>query len=270
MKIAYVAKHGQNNNDDEGAITFALRKLGHTVSCISERDGIEVLAIPYDLVLFHKWKDIETISRIPCPTICWFFDEVHGRRVKFIYDRAISCTTVALTDGKFVVEAGKPNIIHMSQGADERVVPWRKGGNQYILYIGDKRGPRKEFIRDLEANFPIIVRGTNSNRVYKEHLAELISSASICVAPSTPVHKGYWSNRAYLLSSYGGVVAHADCDLVNHYAPNKEMLFYGSTEELYSLLHKYSKEPELQTEYAENLDEPSLACRSRCHDDPEK
>lgn len=245
MRIGYVARHGQKNNDDEGAITYALNKLGHTVICIPESHGHQVLGSKFDVILFHKWKDYATLGNLTCPSICWFFDEVHGPWVKFINNMSGAATLVALTDGKYVERAGRLNMHHVLQGADERVVPYRKQGNEYLLYIGDQRGPRKEFVNDLSKHFPLIIRGQRHNKVYKEQLGELIAGASLVVAPSTPVYQKYWSNRAYLLSAYGAVVVHAKCDLIHHYEANEEMLFYSSQEELFSLIRKYHNQPEL-------------------------
>src|SRR5437762_2659363 len=81
MKILYVAKHGSGGNDDEGAITHALRVLGHEVDCVHEDydrrpTGVNPFARPRDLVLFHKWNDFDQLRALSGPKCFWYFDLV--------------------------------------------------------------------------------------------------------------------------------------------------------------------------------------------------
>jgi len=55
LKILYVARHTCGLNDDEGAITYGLESLGHTVIKIQQDLGFEAQAIrDVDFCLFHK------------------------------------------------------------------------------------------------------------------------------------------------------------------------------------------------------------------------
>lgn len=76
MKIAYVARHNGQGNDDEGAIGWALEQLGHYVVRFSEYDayGLGGNLYAHDFVLFHKWAGAAV--RVGCPKVFWHFDRV--------------------------------------------------------------------------------------------------------------------------------------------------------------------------------------------------
>ena len=40
MNILYIGRHNQPNNDDEGAVAWSLRRLGHSVTEIEESQDI--------------------------------------------------------------------------------------------------------------------------------------------------------------------------------------------------------------------------------------
>lgn len=153
MKIIYVAAHARGMNDDEGAITYALRQLGHEVQPCREVIGRKALKLqPADLLLFHKWSDWDTVKKFECPKAFWYFDLVDwpsdptlARRCqqrKEWMSHAIPLVDVGFcTDGDWVERwnsdrrrrdhrvgdefrggDGLDKLVTLRQGADERVV----------------------------------------------------------------------------------------------------------------------------------------------------
>ena len=51
MKIVYVAKHHSGDNDDEGAICYALEALGHEVVRFRENEGDRAIEEDGDFML---------------------------------------------------------------------------------------------------------------------------------------------------------------------------------------------------------------------------
>lgn len=245
MQIAYIAKHNQNNNDDEGAITYALTKLGHEVTCIDQRaDSFpELFERKYDLCLFHRWEKAYLLDSLKCPKICWFFDEMNFHNRKHIAFISPHTTIVAVTDGQ---EVTGHNHIFLPQGIDERISPL-PANPECFRYIGTLRGKRRGFVERMRNRFIVALHGTKkNNKVYRSKLGVVVASSTLCIAPPYPIKERYWSNRAYLLSAYGGVIAHPICSLREHYIPGKEMIFYDNEDHLYDIMSTYTFSPEIR------------------------
>lgn len=260
MKIAYVAKHNSGGNDDEGAVTHALRSLGHRVICINEeRDTYgtadeKAYDIRADMLLFHKWHGEHTLSCLKgrTPRVMWYWDLVNQNdpltERRDLQRKAWMARTLPhidlgfMSDGDFIKQSGYDNLVHFFQGADERVIGRSEASsNHEILFTGIRKGGarRMSFVEEMKQRYR--GRFTNvENGVHGEELKYLISSARICVAPDAPVTDLYWSNRVYLTLGFGGFLLHPYCEkLAEHYDHGEEIIFYRSREELHSHIVYY-------------------------------
>lgn len=257
MRIAYVAKHYSGGNDDEGAIHFALERLGHEVIRIQESKGSKVLGYRPDIVLFHKWYDTESIARISCPKVFWYFDLVNypdlslrGRcqeRIRWM-DLVMPLVDLGFcTDGDWV-RRNPAKLIHLTQGADERVMDKGKWlpNQPPILFTGIRNGGRGrvafvDMMRERYGDkFKWIERGT-----YGRRLADQIASSQIVVCPDSPVTNHYWSNRVYMAAGFQGFIIHPYClHLTADYEDRRELLFYTDSINLHALIEHYLSVPE--------------------------
>lgn len=270
MKILYVANHNQpTGNDDEGAIAYALEKLGHTVELLSERKGEKAVKIAprFDLLLFHKWEHTGWLERISIPKVFWYFDLVkyqdtalvsrNGTRINWM-KKTINLVDLGFcTDGDWVNQDSTGKLIRLTQGADERkigfgnpyAVPSTLVNNASILFTGIRNGGgtgRIDFVDSMKAKygeqFSHISKG-----VHGAELANLIASKAIIVAPDSPITDNYWSNRVYLTLGFGGFLLHPYCrTLVNQYANNKHIVYYSSRDDLHDLITYFLEHPDLR------------------------
>ena len=82
MKILYIAKHGQLNNDDEGAIYKGLTLHDCSVdkfdlvSFEDDKKRLDEIDEAYDYVLFHKLPCEDYVEYVcnKWDGICWYFD----------------------------------------------------------------------------------------------------------------------------------------------------------------------------------------------------
>ena len=267
MRILYVAKHDSGGNDDEGAITHALRVLGHEVECIQETHGYKACDMRGDLLLFHKWDDVQSLRRVQCKKVFYYFDLVDymdsaivarnaqriawmGRIMPFV-DRGFC------TDGDWA--ARHPDkLTWLAQGADERIVG-RSTQTLFttspILFTGISRNGghgRREFVelmkKTYEKDFAHYETG-----LYREELAKEIHNTKIVVAPNAPVTNRYWSNRVYNALGFGAFMLHPRCRrLESHYEHSIEIVYYDSLEELVDLLIPwYVVKPHIRRRIAE-------------------
>lgn len=282
-RILFVANHSAGGNDDEGAITHALTQLGHEVLCLPESRAQSAPAIDADLCLFVKWSDRETISRLSCPAVFWWFDLVAWHhditlrsrsraRVEWMRSTLPLVALGFLSDGDYALR--QPGKLHwLPQGADERVagrgVP-RPGGPE-ILFTGISRAggrERQSFVDDLRTRygrrFEHVERG-----VYRESLRDLIASAKVVVAPDSPATDRYWSNRVWNALGFGAFLLHPRCErLTECYQDGREIVLYGSREELFRLIDFYLDRPDERAAISEaglqrTLDEHTYRHRAR-------
>ena len=281
MRIVYVANHDSGGNDDEGAISFALERLGHEVVRIKERKGYDARRLKADLCLFHKWDDPEALRGISYPKAFWYFDLVDfpqdptltrrcSQRVEWM-SRIIPCVDLGFcTDGDWVERwnsALHPSsglipdkLVWLPQGADERVTGLYTSDpdspqSSRILFTGIGKGggvQRESFIAEMRATygdrFYHVSRG-----VHREELGRLIANSSIVVAPDSPVTDRYWSNRVYNALGFGAFLLHPWCgDLSANYRviPDEwgsdfecEAIAYGSRADLFEKIDKYLEMP---------------------------
>lgn len=267
MNILYIARHGQANADDEGAIAHAFVELGHTVVSVPEsydKEKMIELSEGSDLALFHKWDDAATLQRLQCPKAYWYFDLVQWddptvaarcrARVNWM-ERITPYVDVGFcTDGDWVkryneIHFSKPPKLHvLRQGADGRIVgrgePWKKSdGRINILFTGGPNGGTKRLSFHREMTQVYGGRYVNiRSGCYREDLKRTIASTDIVVAPDAPVTSNYWSNRVYNTLGFGGFLLHPYCSqLAKGYRNHEEIVFYSGRDDLHKLIEGYSK-----------------------------
>ncbi len=266
MRVGYVAKHDSGGNDDEGAITFALEKLGCNVQRLREHRGYRAQMLEVDFVLFHHWRDYAAIREIRRPKVFWCFDlidypdpHLRGRcreRLQWMRELIPLVDLGFLTDGDFVARDGTGKLHWLPQGADERIVGkgQRNGATVSLLFTGIGRGggmQRLAFVQAMESHygsqFQQVQRG-----IYRERLRDLIAAAQIVLAPAGPVTDRYWSNRIYNACGFGAFLLHPWSDaLTAQYQPDKEVVYYRSLEELHQQIAASLKMPSTCQEIAE-------------------
>ncbi len=277
MNILFVAKHDSGDNDDEGAVTYALRQLGHHVDCVhelrrhrsTEQEALLRTSSRYDLCLFFKWATVSEIAAVKCPRAFWFFDMVRpidgdstlvsrgAHRQKWMDDVMEHCTLGFCTDGDWaaywnstphLVRQGR--IHHLMQGADERYVGFGTPMETdpplpEILFTGmtnhgQKRADHVAHLKDwYGARFWILGDGGTRHRKHGRSLADVFASVKIVVAPDGPNTDLYWSNRVYLTTGLGGFLLHPYCEGLRAQYPDRELLMYRGWDHLDSLIQTY-------------------------------
>lgn len=263
MRIIYVANHGGRGNDEEGAITYALTKLGHTVLRLREPKGRRAVRLQGDMVLFHKWDDVNTLQVFGergVVRVFWYFDLVdypdetlRGRcqaRMNWM-ERVLPHTDLGFcTDGDWVNRDKTGKLIHLPQGADSRYAgtpQWNPLGGKSIdiLFTGIRHGgqERQSFVAEMSSIYGDRFLQVSSG-IHGRDLGNLIASAKIVVAPDGPITNNYWSNRVFLTLGYGGFLLHPYCaGLEEYYEDREEIVYYYSREHLHNLINYYLNHP---------------------------
>jgi len=263
LKILYVAKHDASGNDNEGAIRHALSILGHTVKCYKEHQFKNVLSQlkmrDFDFLLFHKWSEFETIKRVSIPRVFWYFDQVYNtdrtltgrvhQRVVWM-KRAMPLVSLGFcTDGDWVQKDTTGKLVHLLQGADERVMGF--GQPEFkrvpITFIGRIQNG------SMRANHIAVLKQTYNkqfqivNRLHGRGLSNLIASTKVVIAPMGLCTNHYWSNRVYLLLGFGAFLLHPYCEgLTRHYLDQQHIVYYTSVKAGLELIDYYLGQPELR------------------------
>lgn len=262
MKIVYVAKHESGDNDDEGAICYALKSLGHEVARFQEYEGDRAVAEDGDFMLVHKWSDIDSMRRAKIPLVFWYFDLVFSEDPGLVartsargdWMRAVEplCVVGFCTDGDWIIRHKSEKLVHLFQGADERtaglgeVIP----DVPKIIFTGERKHSyqRIDHLSQLTErygdDFRIIGSG-RGHRIHGKDLSNALATASVCVCPDAPITELYWSNRVYLLTGLGGCVLHPyKNNLAKQYDPKTEVPMYNTREELHELIEHFIANPE--------------------------
>lgn len=263
MNILYAAKHNSGHNDDEGAIAYALRQLGHTVTCVEEdpserykrygTTSLDHLVKANELLLFHKGLDAESIAPLSLPKVFWYFDLVDSTDPllasrcaarKGWMDRYTPLVDLGFcTDGDWVRRDRSGKLHLLRQGADERVVGFgiREVVKNRILYVGSVRktgAVRRSFILEVWERY-----GNDFLHVEKGchgvNLHDAISSAEIVLAPDGPITPHYWSNRIYLTLGFGGFLLHPHCGAAADYEEGQGVIYYRHRDQLHRLIEAY-------------------------------
>lgn len=291
MNILYIAKHGQANADDEGAIAHAFVELGHTVVSIPESYDTQKmieLSNGSDLVLFHKWDDVDTLQRLQCKKAYWYFDLVDWpddptvagrcRARRNWMERITPLVDLGFcTDGDHVAKDQTGKLHVLRQGADGRIVgrgePWKEahGMRNNILFTGDPRGGAKRLSFHKEMTSVFGGRYVNiRSGCYREDLKRVIASTDIAVAPDAPVTNNYWSNRVYNTLGFGGFLLHPYCaELAKEYKQSDEIVFYTNREQLRDWIEFYTNRPDVRQAMSEAGLQRTIAqhlYKHRCQD----
>jgi hypothetical protein len=298
VKICYIAKHVQANNDDEGSITHALRSLGHEVTCVQEhpyksyrplarqgRVGCEYERTKgHDFALIHHhWSDVDDkdyaarrVAQASCPIVFWWFDlvdhpQMPGRWVSHIKWLSSVTSTGFCTDG-CVKEFG----LHvLRQGADARIAGRHPPARDRvpILFAGmcrpagqPGRWQQIQMLQQVYGQQFVLKHSPQAGWVYREKFARLIAHTDIVLAPMDPTKPNYWSNRVYVVSGFGGFLLHPYCeDLTTEYVDGEEIVMYHDQEDLMAKIDYYLPRPEERRRISENALRRTLAEHTYTH-----
>jgi hypothetical protein len=236
MRIIYLAKHDSGGNDDEGAITFALEKLGHEVVRVPENKPEWAKRLAGDFLLCHHLHDLGALNGIKIPKVFWCFDLIewdnsprHKARPLWIKELTKRCDLGFCTDGDWVAKDDTGKLHWLTQGADERefekwTLPITRPVD--VLFVGGIGYGRDKFVEELRAKygekFKHVLKGC-----YGPALEYQIRSAKIVVAPDSPVTDQYWSNRVYNVLRMGGFLLHSWSEgLAKQYSEPMVLVFY--------------------------------------------
>lgn len=266
MKILFVARHGQHNSsDDEGAIASALVSLGHEVTCLNESSGQYAPQYDADLLLFLKWLAPAVLAKMRCRKVFHYFDLVTcpdptlrsrcRARQQWMREVLPHVDLGFLTDGDHVARDRSRKLVWLPQGADGRIVGRGcvRRPSEPILFTGIRNGGqgRASFVDELQARYGKDFRQVSSG-VYRRELADLIASSEIVVAPDAPVTDRYASNRVFTSLGFGAFLLHPRCAFLEPmYEDRKEVVYYGSREELHDLIAYFRARPDERRAIAE-------------------
>lgn len=221
MRIIYVGKHNNiKSNDDEGAITKSLLELGHQVKLVKENNLTDFISRDSDLLLFNHCKSLDILDKIKIPKVFWCFDRIYWDDVRLDSRnnqrtewarQALEISEVGFfTDGDWVAKDTTGKAVWLTQGFNQYLTPATPSGEDKgtILFTGGGRDyGREAFVSEMRQTygdrFLHISKG-----VHGQALAQLITDASVVVAPPSPVTNKYWSNRVYLTLGLGGFLLH--------------------------------------------------------------
>lgn len=292
LKILFVAKHDCGDNDDEGAITHALRELGHYVVTLHERasgDAAVELSKHADLCLFLKWNGWEVIPHLHCPATFWYFDLVDAgedglaertvRRLDW-FKRTLRVVPLAFcTDGDFAAKH-PDQLVWLMQGMDERHAGrgepgMHVTGNPDIIFTGIQTHSlqRITHINELHAHYGSRFLAFGNHPRQRRHgrtLSNLFAAVPIVLAPDAPVSDRYWSNRVYLTLGMAGFLLHPYCaGLAEQYEDGTDLVFYRNRKECIDLIDFYLSDAAKRREISEHGYQTTLRkhlYRHRCQD----
>lgn len=269
MKILYLAKHHSGDNDDEGAIAYALEKLGHTILPFQQGDILNAAYYNADFCLIHKCENIHGLNIVSSrmPLVSWYFDMIHSNdealgprtlaRVAWMNDIMPLCTVCFCTDGDWVNKY-PDKCVHLLQGADERYAGLGFPLNEPIapiLFTGTPlHGLKREtHVRHLQQTWGDSFQVMGQVRRARRHgrdLANVFSTAKIIIAPDGPNTDNYWSNRVYLTTGFGGFLLHPFCKKLREQYRQDELLMYQDWDHLDGMISDSLNDTNYRTEFA--------------------
>lgn len=230
MKFAYIGNFTQVRSTEE-YVALGLEANGHEVVRIEENEhdyASALNALPTDsfVLLFSKLqlrdmpfkqqcKDVEpTISFLRAVgessgcrgVVAWLFDlmrpEFNVGRWRWANAVAKVCDKFLCTDSGLNVpnvgclRQGYPGPLH-GMGRKKSELECRVG------FLGELYGMRKYWWNMLKRDLDV-KRFTD---VFCDDLLDCCASCDVLVGPPYPSYPGYWSNRIYLVTGYGGLFA---------------------------------------------------------------
>ena len=275
MKILFVARHAGGptsqfaagaDNDDEGAVSWALEQFGHEVIRVQEnprrRTGVDLADINAQLCLFFKWPTAaDELPRLRMPAVGWYFDmarSVEGDptlaprdavRVQWLRSVVPLCLAFFMSDGDYVMRDTSGKLVHLMQGSDERVI------GPGVAPVPDTRPPllfagmvnhgrrRASHIAELKARYgnrlEVLGDGGPARRKHGRELADTMAGR-IVIAPDGPQTDAYMSNRLVQACGFGAFVVHPYCAVAAAmYGPGEGVVYYGDRAECDALIDQY-------------------------------
>lgn len=258
MNILYVI---EKQTGDEIAIFNALRVQGHNTVIIKDGFLGEEPKMDYDFVLFNHSSKLDELNALPFPKVFWYFDladhsELPERWVRertAWFEKAASISDLGFcTDGKMA--ARYDNVYRLVQGAQTIYVGKERDDFKCeILFAGLVfNQSRFDLMNTINEKFPAKLKiRTHKERVFGIKFAHQMASTKIVIAPDSPIHETYWSNRVFMVSGYKGFILHPYIeDLNNYYRDGEEIVMYKSREDLYDKIDYYLSHDEEREQIA--------------------
>lgn len=241
MKIVYVGNHYNKGSDDtEGHITRALTKLGHKVIRVVEKKAGR--APEGDVLLFHKWTNLDAVANFKGIKSFWYFDKVDFRGRENYVRRACDVVDVGfLTDASWVAGQDRDNLVILRQGIGVVEAEHPRKYRHNLAFTGNVYEHRKEWVEYLKRKYGLKVY----DNVFNTDLYRLCGQIKIFVAPEYPGDDYYWSNRLYLILGSGGFLLHPDFEGVREeYSPEELVTYSDDLDEKieYYLTHEEERE----------------------------
>lgn len=266
MIIAYIGKHNNGGNDEEGAIKHAFESLGHVVNTYTEQQCYKAVVDKPNLVLInHFHGKLPVFDRFECPKISWCFDLImppeEGINIQRFETRKDWADTIVdkmdyafFTDGDYVNQDKTGKAVWLPQAMDQRLEKRQRRSTlplTRILFTGNANHNqrRQEFVRFLTERFGDRFLHV-SRGLHGIGLAKVVAEALLVVCPDSPVTDNYWSNRVYMAAGLGACTIHPLASkLEAQYRQEKEMLYYDNLESLASWIDYCTHNPQ----YAEEV-----------------
>lgn len=143
---------------------------------------------------------------------CWCWDLLapgfHGGRARWASRVAKACDAFFTTDGYTAPHLA--NSVVLRQGFPGPADELRRGTARthlrcLLAHFGGNYGLRKRWCDNLRAAWPRHFRVWNNQ--HGDVLFDICRSASIVLGPPWPAYQGYFSNRLYHITGYGGCFA---------------------------------------------------------------
>lgn len=259
MRIAYLHNRMGHfvSDSTEHHITQALRELGHTVLLVPEDSALNVVDLPFDILLFHKggqyiFPILEKLKKRPeTKAVCWYFDKAWDGREYFLDKLRSRGVKMFVTDGDYA--SSRPDVVVVRQGwgslnsieGTSQPERW----TEKIGFLGSLYGERVAWHSFMEKMFPNELY-KNRNNIHGKVLCDYMATVPIIVAPPFPSTEDYSSNRVFLTLGAGGFLIHPRLKhLKGELEDGKHLILYSNLEEMVIQINQFLDvrfEPERQ------------------------
>lgn len=264
LRVLYICKEPITGNKDEYFISQGLLQRGCVVTVLSEErvkkrpEIVREVGEGQDLLLFHKWNDVITLSRFTdsfprCVVACWYFDLVDcddttlsyrcKSRIRYLRSIENECSFIFCTDGDWVFRNRSIyQVLRQGLGHHE-VIPKRGDVKKDIpiLFTGISKGGgilRESFVSLLKRKYGRDFYHVE-NGVHGPNLTDLINRSKVVVCPDYPVTGHYWSNRVYHMTGNGGCTLHPESKGLRLEFTDKQLVYYRNRDHLLERIDYY-------------------------------